>query len=473
MAPDPSRRLGLLLLLLTCRLAPSRADLLSLDWLWPTNLADSRDPLASQPQGSLPVPPTAAPTTHVAAQDDPAERGAAPASPRPPSEDPEAIQSRAPGAPSNATAPSPAASPDTRGENVAGVGAKILSVAQGIRSFVQLWDEATPTGSSAGSASAPTDALALAGPSSTPEEGGTLLRLHSGAPSSPATQATESGTLAVPTQPPPSLDRLQAPLRERLMPRESPGRASVSSALGGDPPWGSQPSPGRPQHLDGEGRVPAAAGPSQPCGRPVVGWPLPLPLVTGPPGARSALPALSARPAAQLPPAAAAALTGSGGAGASHTADPAGPGLADDSALLGAGPPTPTSRCLPLPPTLPVCGHLGIGHSWLPNHLHHESGEEVQAAARAWGGLLRTRCHPFLTWFFCLLLAPPCGPGPLPALPPCRQFCEALRDACWSRLDGGRLPVACASLPAREDGHCVFIGPAAGNWLVTGRPALL
>lgn len=148
-----------------------------------------------------------------------------------------------------------------------------------------------------------------------------------------------------------------------------------------------------------------------------------------------------------------------------------GPGLADNVALLRAPRLSPTvqpvrhvaGRCLPLPPSLPVCGSLGIGRSWLPNHLHHSSGEEVLAAARAWGGLLRTHCHRFLAWFFCLLLAPPCGAGPSPSPPPCRQFCEALEDACWSHLDGGRLPVACASLPAWEDGHCVFIGPAAGN----------
>lgn len=199
-----------------------------------------------------------------------------------------------------------------------------------------------------------------------------------------------------------------------------------------------------------------------------------LALVAGPPGALTAPAALSSDPptlAAWIP-----LLTMDRGAWAPHGAGSVEPGLAGVSALLGAAPWTPTGqpvpgaagRCLPLPPSLPVCGRLGIGRSWLPNHLHHGSSEEVQAAARAWGGLLQTRCHRFLAWFFCLLLAPPCAAGPLPAPPPCRQFCEALEDACWSHLDGGRLPVPCASLPAREDGYCVFIGPGAGNW-----PALL
>jgi hypothetical protein len=218
-----------------------------------------------------------------------------------------------------------------------------------------------------------------------------------------------------------------------------------------------------------------AAGPGQqhhdqdPASIPM---PLLLPLVTGPLAAHSALPALSSAPWTHLSETAAAALRGDSGAWVSYAANSVVPGLANNSTLLGAGPLTPASRCLPLPPTLPVCGHLGIGHSWLPNYLHHESGEEVQGAAQAWGDLLRTRCHPFLTWFFCLLLAPPCGPGPGPplALPPCRQFCEALEDACWSHLDGGQLPVTCASLPAQEDGYCVFIGPAAGNWPATVFP---
>lgn len=180
-----------------------------------------------------------------------------------------------------------------------------------------------------------------------------------------------------------------------------------------------------------------------------------LPLVLGLPGAHVApaapTPDLLASPAL----AAAPAFIGDGGGGpwVSH--------MANDSA-----------RCLPLPPALPMCGHLGIGHTWLPNHLRHGRGEEVQAAAQAWGSLLLSRCHPFLAWFFCLLLAPPCSLGPPPGPPPCRQFCEAVEDACWSRLDGGRLPVACTSLPAQEDGYCVFIGPAAGNWPADALPTL-
>lgn len=199
--------------------------------------------------------------------------------------------------------------------------------------------------------------------------------------------------------------------------------------------------------------------------------PLLLPLVTGALGALTSDPLA---PRSQVP-AAAFLGDGDGGAWVFRVVHPAGQDSsspANDSALLGASPRGPPARCLPLPASLPVCSRLGIGHAWLPNHLRHEHGDEVQAAARAWGRLLQTRCHPFLAWFFCLLLAPPCGLGRPPGPPPCRQFCEALEDACWSCLDGGQLPVACASLPAQEDGYCVFIGPAAGNWPAAALPTL-
>nr|XP_020032802.1 collagen alpha-1(XVIII) chain [Castor canadensis] len=465
MAPDPSRCLCLLLLL-TCCLVPAGANLLSLDWLWSNKIVDSTATLVSKPQGSPPVQPTEASTTHVVFQDDPTEQSPASDSPKLPVEDQEAGQRGAPASPiiSTATAAS-SASPDVKEENVAGVGTKILNVAQGIRSFVQLWDNATPPESSASSVS--TDPLTHAGLSRTPQESGTALWPSSGALSTPDTLTTETSTLALPTQPSSSLVSLQAPLKGLLASPVSPGR-TLSSASGIAPPWERRQPPGQSQDLEWEGRLPVAAGPGQqhhdqdPASIPM---PLLLPLVTGPLAAHSALPALSSAPWTHLSETAAAALRGDSGAWVSYAANSVVPGLANNSTLLGAGPLTPASRCLPLPPTLPVCGHLGIGHSWLPNYLHHESGEEVQGAAQAWGDLLRTRCHPFLTWFFCLLLAPPCGPGPGPplALPPCRQFCEALEDACWSHLDGGQLPVTCASLPAQEDGYCVFIGPAAEN----------
>lgn len=461
MAPNPSSRLGLplllLLLLLTCCLAASPVELL--EWLWSTNTDQPIASPVSAAPGSPPVQPTEDTTTQVAPQDGPTERGTAPASPELPLESLEAGQGEA----STARPPS-VASPDTKGENITGVGAMILNVAMGIRSFIQLWGNITSaenaTGMEMPTLATPTGPLTFPGPSSAPQENGTTPWLTSGALSSPDTKRTEAGSLPVPTQPLPSPDRPRALLREPSVPRKSPGRA-VSSVRGGAPPWGSQQSPAWPPDLDGNGLLPGI----------LERTPLLLPLVMGSLGAHAAPSAAASDPPTNLSQISLSASTGDRGAWVPHGANSVGPGLADNVALLRAPRLSPTvqpvrhvaGRCLPLPPSLPVCGSLGIGRSWLPNHLHHSSGEEVLAAARAWGGLLRTHCHRFLAWFFCLLLAPPCGAGPSPSPPPCRQFCEALEDACWSHLDGGRLPVACASLPAWEDGHCVFIGPAAGN----------
>lgn len=466
MAPDLSGRCRLLLLLLACCLGAARSDGL---WSFTGDAEPTAAPV-SGPPGSSPAQPTEVSTTHVAPQDGPTEQGTAPASPELPLERLEAGQGEASAAPNASTS-----SPDTKEENIAGVGAKILNVAMGIRSFLQLWGDITPT-ESTNLTVTPTLPLTLPGPSSASQENGTTLWLSSGTPSSPDTPRTEAGTLPVPTQPPPSPGRPRALLREPLVPPTPPGRA-LSTVRGGPPPWGSRQSPGWPQDLDRTGAWPVAARPHQRHRRPDTRRRslLLLPLVTGSPGMHTAPAALSSDSPAQLSQISLSALTGDSGAWVPREANSVGPGLANNSALLGARPLTPTGhplrpavgRCLPLPPSLPVCSHLGIGHSWLPNHLHHASREEVLVAWRAWGGLLRTRCHRFLSWFFCLLLAPPCGAGPPPAPPPCRQFCEALEDACWSHLDGGRLPVTCASLPAQEDGYCVFIGLAAGN----GQPA--
>lgn len=497
MAPDPSRRfcllLLLLLLLLSCCLVPTSADgnslnpLNPLEWLWFAKTTDSLEARVSQPQISSPVQSPENPTTHVVPQDGLTEQQTTSANPKlSPEEDREAGQG---GTPASPVVPiplvAPAASPDTKEENVAGVGAKILNVAQGIRSFVQLWDEDSTTehypGIEASDSPVPTVLPTLAEPSSAPQGSETTLLLSSGIPSSPDSQTTEAGTLAVPTQPTPFQSSLQAPLGRPSVPPPSPGRAFLSSAWIRAPPWGSQEPLRQPQHLEGKGLLPMATRSSRQHRHsdthghipllPLVTGPLVTgPLVTGPLVTASLsvhglLSVPSSDPSAQLSQV--AALPGFPGAWVSHVAPSSGSELSNDSALVGNDSLTSPSRCLPLPPTLAICSHLGIGHFWLPNHLRHADSAEVEATARAWGHLLHTNCHPFLSWFFCLLLAPSCGPGPPPALPPCRQFCEALEDACWNYLAGDRLPVVCASLPSQEDGYCVFIGPAAGNQVAT------
>lgn len=482
MALDPSRRLCLLLLLACC-LVPANADGNSLSplnplvWLWSAKTPDSLEGPVSQPQVSSPVQSTENPTTHVVPQDDLTGRQTTPASSKlPPEEDWEASQGGSPATPAVPTPlVAPAASPDMKEENVAGVGAKILNVAQGIRSFVHLWDEDSTNEHSAGieasDSSIPTVLPTPADLSSTPQGSKTTLWLSSDVPSSPEAQTTE----AVPTQPPPIQSSLQAPLGRPSVPPASPGRTFLSSTRIRAPPWGSQEPPRQPQHLERKGFLSMAARSRRQHRHSDVhvdihGHVPLLPLVTGPLVTASLsvhglLSVPSSDPSAQLSQV--AALPGFPGAWVSHVASSSGPELSNNSAQVGNGSLTSTSRCLPLPPTLAICSRLGIGHFWLPNHLHHTDSAEVEATAQAWGRLLHTNCHPFLAWFFCLLLAPSCGPGPPPALPPCRQFCEALEDECWNSLAGGRLPVVCASLPSQEDGYCVFIGPAAGNQVAT------
>lgn len=456
MALQPGGRRGLrLLLLLTCGFAAAHADVM--DWLW----SFSR---AAEPPASPPVPVTED-TTAAAPQAGPTEQWTAPAGSELPPERLEAGQGEAPAAPR-----APTASPDGR-QDVAGVGAEILSLAAGIQSFIQLWNSALTksTGSAETPAPAtPTDPLhTLPGPSSASQDGGTPLWLSSGAPSPPDTQGT--GPWPGPTQLPPASGRPRAVLGEPPVSPTAPG-STLSSLPGGSPPWGSRQSPGRPQDLDGKGLSPAAARPGQRHRLPGIPRLAPrlLRLVAGPPGLHAAPWALRSRSPAELSRLSRSALPGGTAARGPRGADP---GLANSSVLLWAealtarGPPgrPVLGRCLPRPPALRVCSRLGAGRTWLPDHLQHASADEALVASGAWGRLLGTRCHRFLAQFLCLLLAPRCGPGPPPAPPPCRQFCEAVQDACWSRLDGGGLPVPCASLPAQEDGRCVFIGPAPGN----------
>lgn len=239
MALDPSRRLCLLLPLLACCLVPATADGNSLSplnplvWLWAPKTPDSLEGPVSKPQISSPVQSTENPTTHVVPQDGLTGRQTTPASPKlPPEDDWEASQG---GSPATPAVPiplvAPVASPDTKEENVAGVGAKILNVAQGIRSFVHLWDEDSANehsvGIEASDSSIPTVLPTPADLSSAPQGSKTTLGLSIGVPSSPDAQTTE----AVPTQLPPFQSSLQAPLGRPSVPPASPENVAEEVGL--------------------------------------------------------------------------------------------------------------------------------------------------------------------------------------------------------------------------------------------------
>ncbi|XP_064420080.1 collagen alpha-1(XVIII) chain-like [Latimeria chalumnae] len=134
----------------------------------------------------------------------------------------------------------------------------------------------------------------------------------------------------------------------------------------------------------------------------------------------------------------------------------------DGSASIVVGMSLPASHCVPLPASLPFCAGLGVKSIALPNYLNQSGVVEIAETLREWAGLLGSHCHCRLEWFFCLLLAPRCNAS----APPCRGFCENLRDDCWMQLDAGRLPVSCDLLPEEEvaDGYsCVSINFTKGN----------
>ncbi|XP_075687125.1 uncharacterized protein LOC142656119 [Rhinoderma darwinii] len=123
------------------------------------------------------------------------------------------------------------------------------------------------------------------------------------------------------------------------------------------------------------------------------------------------------------------------------------------------------AHCLPVPINLPFCRKLGIETFMLPNYLNHTSVLEIQAALHDWEGLLKSHCHRYLEWFFCLLLVPRCNTSSLVSPPvPCRGFCKVLQDACWDLLKGAHLPVSCDSLPEKDSGvPCVYIHFSTGS----------
>lgn len=119
----------------------------------------------------------------------------------------------------------------------------------------------------------------------------------------------------------------------------------------------------------------------------------------------------------------------------------------------------PVAHCLPVPTNLPFCHKLGIETFMLPNYLNHTSVLEVEAALHDWEGLLKSHCHRYLEWFFCLLLVPRCNTSSsVPPPVPCRGYCKALQDACWDLVEGAGLPVSCDALPEDDSGDsCVYI----------------
>ncbi|XP_044531642.1 collagen alpha-1(XVIII) chain [Gracilinanus agilis] len=424
----------LLLLLLASSCASSRAQFF--DW-WTGQ--------ASAPTAGPPAPPgpRVGSDAFPAASATPAARIGTPGPP--PEEHTEPGAWAEPASETNASgpvAPSQAAPgrTDPREENLAGVGAKILTVAQGIRSLVQFWDE--KAGAESSGAASPTALPTTIPGTASP---GRVDADAAGDASSPMAAGRPDPSGHGPP-PPPTPGSPAFPLVPEALPPATPETPSDLA---------------RPER----GLGPSDAWRHPPRGPPGLG-----------PGARLSSPPLvgasgeglsGARLAAGVPghrgaPLSNALRSGSAGADASDSLT----GGRRDVPFSRPRPASASGRCSPLPARWPFCRRLGAERFWLPNRARHDSAREVWAALRGWEGLLRSRCHRFLEGFLCLLLVPPCDASNASAAPPpCREFCEGVRDACWSRLRRGRLPVPCSSLPARGDAQhaCVFIDVSAEN----------
>ena len=100
-----------------------------------------------------------------------------------------------------------------------------------------------------------------------------------------------------------------------------------------------------------------------------------------------------------------------------------------DWGMLGARPQEPT--CVDIPKDMSLCTGIGYTKMRLPNLLDHGSIQEAQQQSGSWVPLLNVRCHADTQLFLCSLFTPVCLET---AIYPCRSLCNAVRDACESRM---------------------------------------
>jgi secreted frizzled-related protein 5 len=88
-------------------------------------------------------------------------------------------------------------------------------------------------------------------------------------------------------------------------------------------------------------------------------------------------------------------------------------------------------KCVEIPRNLTLCHNIGYTEMRLPNLLEHDSLREVTQQASSWVPLTNVNCHPDTQLFLCSLFSPICLDRPIP---PCRNLCTAVRDACLSKM---------------------------------------
>ncbi|CAM4539316.1 unnamed protein product, partial [Lepidochelys kempii] len=530
MAPAEQRLCLLLLLTCCCSLVETQF----FDWFWGsrkapkvTTLPPTESP-ASEGQTAEPLTSPVATTT----------RAAVPTTAQPGDQvwSKLAVTRPAPAADTAVPAPASPSLPQDQGENIAGVGAEILDVAEGIRSLVQLWDEGTTwrtgnAGEPTAAAPRTTTRTSLAAPSSATGLAGhgNMTANSTGDGHGLLGTGQPEASLPMPTGPPPAWNRTRALLQKPAA--APPGSASFpfSSGRGTRGEMGAsqeylsaegQESATLPQARAGGGVASEKRGGVSPTAS-VLDWREPqtdISVHAGIPAqlagsldnwlshyvahsnqslsygnsTRRSLKNNSSQSVQSTDPSTmhfgivVADLNRNHNDAVSNTNatnsvdffsannseflefdlltytmqlyNNGSAGLASffPGLTLTAG------RCLPFPADLPYCNNLGIKHFRLPNYFHHGSDVEIRAALHEWEGLLASRCHRYLEWFFCLLLVPGCNASIPITPPPCWGFCEAVRDLCWIHLKEGRLPISCDSLPAEDAGYsCVFVNVSA------------
>ena len=100
-----------------------------------------------------------------------------------------------------------------------------------------------------------------------------------------------------------------------------------------------------------------------------------------------------------------------------------------DWGMLGARPEEAT--CVDIPSNMFLCTGIGYSKMRLPNLLDHSSVQEAKQQSGSWVPLLNVQCHLDTQLFLCSLFTPVCLET---AIYPCRSLCEAVRDACETRM---------------------------------------
>ncbi|XP_063444873.1 atrial natriuretic peptide-converting enzyme-like isoform X1 [Mytilus trossulus] len=129
----------------------------------------------------------------------------------------------------------------------------------------------------------------------------------------------------------------------------------------------------------------------------------------------------------------------------------------NDVKILPIGPPPIHSTVSPglcQSITLQQCiNKTDYKYTSFPNFAGHNNQKELTDNLEQFDDFLNNPCYAFSNSFFCALLSPECRNGR--RIPPCRQFCEDVKDGCVNTT----FPVDCDSLPNSNDPSICAVNP--------------